>query len=186
MLLSEKLKNILNENHAKIKTMKIFSNAVGVNDKIAFLLTLDKGIRGTCGLILDMFEGHVNTDEKSDNYMIVYASQATVAKELSLTREYVSHCINQMAKNELCPFTKIRRGLNLCNQYIMTAKKKLVELLKEIYKAQEEERKAKNQENKAKEKKQWFGKKDKVDNFNNFEQREYDWDDLEKKLRGLT
>jgi hypothetical protein len=184
MLTSEKLKNILSENHQKIKTMKVFSNAVAVNDKLAFINTLDKGIRGTCNLILDAFEGHVNTDENSDNYMQVYASQATIATELGFTREYISHCINRMAESELCPFVKIRRGLNMVNQYIMTAKKKLVELLKEIYKAQQEELQAKNQENKNKEKKQWFGRKDKVDNFNNFEQRYYDFDALEKKLLG--
>ena len=184
MLQSEKLKNILSEKHAKIKTMKVFSNAVGINDKIAFINSLPKGIRGTCSLILDAFEAHVNTDEKNNNYMMVYASQATISKELELSREYVCHCINRMAESILCPFIKIRQGLNLCNYYVMTAKKKLVELLKQIYKAQEEEREDKNKENQGKEKKQWFRKKEKTGGFNDYEQRSYDFEELEKQLLG--
>jgi hypothetical protein len=183
MLKSLELKNLLNENHAKIKTMKVFSNAVAINDKIAFINSLDKGIRGVCSLILDAFEGHVNTDEKNSNYMMLYASQATIASELDLSREYVCHCINRMAETVLCPFTKIRQGLNQCNIYVMVGKKNLVELLKQIYAAQQEEKNEKSKESQVKEKKQWFKKKEKG-TFNDYPQREYDFDELEKNLLG--
>lgn len=68
-----------------IKTLKVYSNT-----KIAFLQSLDKGIRGVCSMILDLFEARCRNEEsKQDNYMIVYASQSEIADTLGFTREYI-------------------------------------------------------------------------------------------------
>ncbi|MFL0198784.1 hypothetical protein ACJDU8_24990 [Clostridium sp. WILCCON 0269] len=90
MLLSEQLKERLRNEFMPLKNLKIFSNAFPVNIKIALLKSLPKGIMGTCGLILDFFEGRVNTDITQENYMIVYVSQAEIAKEFRFSREYIS------------------------------------------------------------------------------------------------
>lgn len=39
-----------------------------------------------------------------------------------------------MSESRMCPFVKIRQGLNKANYYIMQKKKEVVELLKQIYK----------------------------------------------------
>lgn len=185
MLLSEQLKEQIRNRFMPIKSLKIYSNADALNLKIAFLKSLSKGIRGTCSMILDFFECRVNTEENSSNYMIVYASQQQIADELGLTREWVSHCINRMAEKENCIFTKIRQGLNKANLYILKKKKEMLELLKQIFQAQQEETKAKNTE------KQWNNKKEyknyakeKLNVFNNFPQRTYDFEKLEEQLSG--
>lgn len=186
MLLSENLKQELRERFMPIKSIKVFSNADALNIKIDFLKSLSKGIRGTCSMILDFFECRVNTEESKDNYMIVYASQSEIGNELGFTREYISHCINRMSESPNCVFTKVRQGLNKANYYIMNKKKELVDLLKKIFKAQQEEANAKNQEKQQKQKKQYD--KEKSSTFNNFEGRSYtteELDNLEKKLLGL-
>ncbi|MFL0198815.1 hypothetical protein ACJDU8_25170, partial [Clostridium sp. WILCCON 0269] len=168
-----------------LKNLKIFSNAFPVNIKIAFLKSLPKGIMGACGLILDFFEGRVNTDINEKNYMIVYISQAEIAKEFRFSREYISHCINRMAESPICPFVKVRQGLNKAKYYIMQKKKELVYLLKQIYQAQQKEAKAKNIEKQDKQKRK-YGKnnKGKISTFNNFKPREYDFEKLERQLLG--
>ncbi|AKA71944.1 hypothetical protein [Clostridium scatologenes] len=188
MLLSEQLKEKLRKEFMPLKNLKIFSNANAINSKIAFIKSLDKGIRGTCSMILDFFECRVNTDGSKDNYMIVYASQSNIADELGFTREYISHCINRMAESSICPFIKVRQGLNKSNYYIMETKKKLVNLLKQIFHAQQEELKAKNQEKQQQKKKEYkkSNSNEKFSTFNNFEQRTYDFEDLEKKLLSWT
>lgn len=185
MLLSEQLKEKLRDEFMPLKNIKVFSNAFPVNIKIAFLKSLPKGIMGACGLILDFFEGRVNTDITQNNYMIVYASQKEIADEFRFTREYISHCINRMVESPLCPFIKIRQGLNKANYYIMAKKKELVDLLKQIYKAQQEEAKIKNEEKQDKQKKEYRKYSNgKTSTFNNFKQRTYDFDLLEKQLLG--
>ncbi|KZL88794.1 hypothetical protein [Clostridium magnum] len=187
MLLSEQLKEKLRNEFMPIKSLKIFSNGDTLNLKIAFLKTLPKGIRGTCSMILDFFECRVNTKEAKDNYMIVYASQQEIADTLGFTREYISHCINRMSETPNCIFTKVRQGLNKANYYIMEKKKELVNLLKQIYKAQQKEAQVKNQEKQQRQKKEY--NKQKVSMFNSFKQREYSKEDLkniEYALLGWT
>ncbi|OAA84706.1 hypothetical protein [Clostridium ljungdahlii] len=147
MLLSQKLKEQLRKEFMPLKNLKIFSNASALNIKINFLKSLPKGIRGTCSMILDFMECRVNTDDNNSNYMIVYASQKEIANELGYTREYMSHCISRMSESSLCPFVKVRQGLNKANYYIMQKKKEMLELLKQIFQAQQEELKAKNEKN---------------------------------------
>lgn len=182
MLVSEQLKEKLRSQFMPIKTLKIYSNANTLNLKIAFLKSLPKGIRGTCGMILDFMECRVNTDKKNSNYMICYASQQQIADELGFSREWISHCINRMTEKENCIFTKTRQGLNKCNYYIMKKKKEMLELLKQIFQAQQEELKARNAEKQDKQKKNY--KKYNNSNFNNFKQREYDFKELERQLLG--
>lgn len=179
MLMSEQLKQELRERFMPIKSLKVFSNGDALNLKIAFLKTLPKGIRGTCSMILDFFECRVNTEETKDNYMIVYASQSEIGNELGFTREYISYCINRMSESRICPFVKIRQGLNKANYYIMQKKKELVDLLKQIYKAQQEELGVKNIEKQQKEKKQYNNyRKERISTFNSFKQRDYSKEDL--------
>jgi biotin operon repressor len=135
-------------------------------------------------------ECRVNTDEKNDNYMLVYASQQQIADELGFTREWISHCINRMSEKESCIFTKVRQGLNKANYYIMQKKKEMVDLLKQIFKAQQEEAKAKNSEKQDNQKKEYKKYSKKESTFNDFDQRDYveeygSFDELEKKLIGL-
>lgn len=92
-----------------------------------------------------------------------------------------------MAEKGNCIFTKVRQGLNKANYYIMQNKKELVDLLKQIFKAQQEELKAKNQEKQDKQKKEYKKYPKKESTFNDFDQRDYSkeqLDDLEKKLLG--
>jgi hypothetical protein len=135
-------------------------------------------------------ECRVNTDEKNDSYMICYASQQQMADELGFTKEWVSHCINRMSDKENCIFTKIRQGLNKANFYIMEKKKEMVELLKQIFQAQQEESQAKNAEKQQNQKKDYKKYNRKESTFNDFQQRDYikeygSFDELEKKLLGL-
>lgn len=186
MLLSEQLKEKLRNQFMPIKTLKIFSNGEALNSKINFLQSLDKGIRGVCSMILDMFSCRVNTEESKDNYMVVYASQQEIADTLGFTREYISHCISRMSENPLCPFTKVRQGLNKANYYIMQKKKELVELLKQIFNAQQEEIKIKKQESKQGLNKPHNNyKKGKTSSFNDFKGRDYSKEDLEAIKRKL-
>jgi biotin operon repressor len=184
MLLSEQLKGQLRNEFMPIKSLKVYSNADALNIKITFLKSLSKGIRGTCSMILDFMEARVNTQEESDNYMIVYASQQQIADELGFTREWISHCINRMAARENCIFTKIRQGLNKSNYYIMKKKKEMVDLLKQIFQAQQEEAKVKNAEKQQTQKKEYKKYSKKESTFNNFQQRTYDFEKLEKQLLG--
>lgn len=189
MLLSENLKEKLRKEFMPIKSLKVFSNADALNLKISFLKSLPKGIRGTCSMILDFFECRVNTDESKDNYMIVYASQQEIGDTLSYTREYISHCINRMSESSLCPFIKVRQGLNRSNYYYMRKKKEMVELLKQIFQAQQEEAKAKSSEKQHNESKKYNYNKEKVGIFNNYRQRDYSKEDLkniEYALLGWT
>lgn len=182
MLMSEKLKQELREKFMPIKSLKVFSNADALNLKISFLKSLPKGIRGTCSMILDFLECRVNTEESKDNYMIVYASQSEIGATLGFTREYISHCINRMAESPICPFTKVRQGLNKPNYYIMQKKKELIELLKQIFQAQQEESKAKSADKQQNENKKY--NKERFSKFNSFPQRTYDFDKLERQLLG--
>jgi biotin operon repressor len=190
MLLSEQLKEKLRNEFMPIPSLKIYSNADTLNLKISFLKSLSKGIRGTCSMILDFMECRVNTQEEKENYMIVYASQQQMADELGLSREWISNCISRMVENENCIFTKVRQGLNKANYYIMQKKKEMVEILKQIFKAQQEEAKAKNGEKQDNQKKEYKKYARKESKFNDFEQRDYikeygSFDELEKKLLGL-
>jgi RPA family protein len=81
-----------------------------------------------------------------------------------------------MAESSLCPFVKVRQGLNKANYYIMQTKKELVEILKQIFEAQQEENKAKNEDKKQSQKKDYKSKSN--SNFNNFNQRPYSKEDL--------
>lgn len=188
MLLSEQLKEQLRSEFMPIKSLKIYSNADALNIKIAFLKSLSKGIRGTCSMILDFMEARVNTQEEKESYMICYASQQQIADELGLTREWVSHCINRMSKQKNCIFTKVRQGLNKANYYIMQTKKEMVDLLKKIFQAQQEETKVKNNDKQQQQKKEYKNSysngNSKVGTFNNFPQRNYDFEELERKLLG--
>lgn len=187
MLISENLKQQLRQNFMPIKSLKVFSNADALNLKISFLQSLDKGIRGTCSMILDFFECRVNTDESKDNYMISYASQREIGSVLGYTREYISHCINRMSESPICPFVKVRQGLNKANYYVMEKKKEMVELLKQIFQAQQEESKVKNTEKQRGQKKQY--NKSSSSTFNSFKQRDYSKEDLkniEYALLGWT
>jgi hypothetical protein len=187
MLLSEQLKEKLRNEFMPIKTLKVFSNADALNLKISFLQSLDKGIRGTCSMILDFMECRVNTEETNSNYMICYASQQEIGDTLGFTREYISSCISRMAESSLCPFTKIRQGLNKANFYILHKKKEMVELLKQIFKAQQEEAQTKNEDKQQSQKKEY--NKEKVSTFNSFKQRDYCKEDLkniEYALLGWT
>lgn len=183
MLMSEQLR----KEFMPIKSLKVYSNANAVNSKISFIKSLDKGIRGVCSMILDFFEARVNTDDTKDNYMIVYASQKEIADEFGFTREYVSHCINRMVESSLCPFVKIRQGLNKANYYIMQTKKEMVDLLKKIFQAQQEELRTKNEVKQDRQKKEYksnYNSNKKVSAFNSFPQRTYDFEKLEKQLLG--
>ncbi|NMM61156.1 hypothetical protein HBE96_00245 [Clostridium sp. P21] len=187
MLMSEQLKEQLRKEFMPIKSLKVYSNANAVNSKISFIKSLDKGIRGVCSMILDFFEARVNTDDTKDNYMIVYASQKEIADEFGFTREYISHCINRMVENTICPFVKVRQGLNKSNYYIMKKKKEMIDLLKKIFQAQQEELKVKNEEKQDRQKKEYknnYSSSNKVSTFNNFKQRTYDFEELERKLLG--
>lgn len=171
----EELKSKLKNEHMPLLNLKVFSNAYGVNFKIDFINSLEKGIRGTCSRILDFFEARVNTDMNDKKYMIIYASQQEIANTLNLSREYISYCINRMVESNLCVFTKVRQGLNKSNYYIMQKKKELVEILKEIFKLQQEEKVIKNQE-KQKEINQCM---------RHFYKSEYAYDVARKSLREL-
>lgn len=184
MLLSEQLKRQLRNEFMPIKSLKVYSNADALNLKITFLKSLSKGIRGTCSMILDFMECRVNTQEEKDNYMIVYASQQQIADELGFSREWISNCINRMAERENCIFTKVRQGLNKANYYIMKKKKEMVDLLKQIFQAQQEEAKTKNEEKRQTQKKEYKKYFKKESTFNNFQQRTYDFEKLEKQLLG--
>lgn len=190
MLLSEQLKEKLRNEFMPIKTLKVYTNSVAINSKLQFIRSLDKGIRGVCSMILDFFEARCGNEEsKQDNYMVVYASQSEMGSVLGYTREYISRCINRMSESPICPFVKIRQGLNKANYYIMQKKKEMVELLKQIFQAQQQEAQVKNEE-KQTEKKQYNNyKKEKVSTFNDFKGRNYskeDLNDMKYKLLGWT
>lgn len=88
-----------------------------------------------------------------------------------------------MAESLLCPFVKIRQGLNKANYYIMQNKKEIVELLKQIFKAQQEESQSNNREKQQKEKKQYNNcKKERSFTLNSFKQRDYGKEDLKNKV----
>lgn len=136
----EILKQQLREKYMPVKSLKVFSNGYAVNSKLEFIKSLDKGVRGVCSQILDFFEARVNTDIEKESYMIVYASQQQIADQLGYTREYISTCISSMCSMVNCPFKKVRQGLNKANYYIMETKKELIELLQNIYSAENKEK----------------------------------------------
>jgi hypothetical protein len=83
-----------------------------------------------------------------------------------------------MVESSLCPFIKVRQGLNKANYYIMQTKKEMVDLLKKIFKVQKEEAKAKVDEKQGQEKKPYRSySNERISTFNNFKQRTYDFDD---------
>ena len=192
--LNAKLDNLnkqLKDEHSQTDRLKTFSNAFNNNDIETFINSLPNGIKGTCARIFIHWEGKVlaNKSEVDKDYMVVYESQQQTATALNLTREYICHCINIMAKAPNCIFEKIRQGLNKANYYILTGKKNLQILLNRINEIKEEVKKTIREiENEGKDrtvpKRSWTNKFEKIDTFNNYDQRSYDYNELEKNLLG--
>jgi predicted transcriptional regulator len=166
----QEIKEKLNKDHKTIQSMKIYSNNVPVNEVISIINNkLPKGIRGAAIAVYFALEGHANSSCE------VNTSQQTLANETGYSREYVNYIIGQLHSIGL--IQRIRRGLKQVNQYILTVKKNIVEILselKELYIQMQKEKREQQQKN----------YNNKPSTFNNFKQRNYDFEDLEKKLLG--
>jgi hypothetical protein len=171
----EQLLDKLNKEHKQTASVKVYSNNVPISDKLAAIKKLPLGLRGAASLVYDALEGHA--DEKQE----VYASQLTIANETGYSRCWVNFILSKL--EEIGLINKIRRGLTKTNIYILTVKKSVVDIvkqLKELYIQIQKERKEKS-------KKINNMKRSKNSNFNNFEQRNYSDDELselEAKLLG--
>lgn len=174
IMLNQKIQEIkerLNKDHKAIQTMKIYSNNVPVNEVISIIgCKLPKGIRGASIAVYFALEGHANATCE------VNTSQETLARETGYSREYVNYIIGQLHTIGL--IQKIRRGLKQVNQYILTVKKNIVEALNELKELYIQIQKDKRQHQQKK------YNNGKSSTFNNYEQRTYDFDDLERKLLG--
>jgi hypothetical protein len=167
---SERIKEELNQAHQHIKSGKTYSKLVPVNDKLHYISKLPSRLRGAASFVYDALELHVN------NNLIAYVSQDTLATETGYTRQWVCYILGKL--HEIGLIHKIRKGLNKANEYILVAKQNLIQKLSEYMEAKKEELKEQHGNGKQN------YKSAKNDNFNNFEQREYDYDDLERKLLG--
>jgi len=168
----EKLKEKLNKEYKHIPTTKVYSNHVPINTKLEKLRLLPSGLRGAASLVYDALEAHCN--EKYE----VYASQSTLAIETGYSREWVNYIIKKLVEVGL--INKKRRGLNISNLYTLIVKKAMCVIVDEIknilieIKKHEKEEKQKNYKNTKKRE------------FTDYDQRNYDYDELEKALLGET
>ena len=162
----EEIKSQLRNKYQSIPTMKVYSNHVPVNIKLKKIKALPTGLRGAASLVYDVLEAHCSKEYE------VYASQVTIASECGYSREWVNYIIQRLVQIGL--ISKIRRGLNMSNIYILIVKKEMCTYLEEIKNLLIQDKK----QNKAKNK---FSKKD---TFNDYDQRTYDFNALEKGLLG--
>lgn len=159
----EEARENLRNKFQTIPTLKIYSSNVPISEKIKKIKELPIGLRGAASLVYDALEGH------SSKQYEVYASQATIAKEVGYSREWVNYIIQMLTKIGL--ITKLRRGLNMSNIYTLIVKKEMCAYLEKINSLQVYGKQYKN-------------KSVKKDTFNDYEQRDYDFAALEKGLLG--
>lgn len=101
-----------------------------------------------------------------------YPSQNTLALKLHKSIRTIQRYIQELIQAKL--IKKRRRG-SISNLYTIIGKKILQQVDKAVNKARNVYNSHKNNY-----------KKDKIDAFNDYPQREYNWDELEKQLLGLT
>lgn len=188
-MLNEDIKKIIQETEEKKKKahdnflskhsplkMKPYSNNVPVNEIIDVInKKVPKGLKNAAKAVYFSLEAHANK--------ACYANpaQATIASECDMSREYVCYILKKL--DEAGIIKKIRRGLTYCNIYILVIKQKLMEDLQSEIELNITLATLKKQLNKTKNNKIQT-KENKKSTFNNYNQRKYNFENLEGLLLG--
>lgn len=177
---------------------KIFANnfSFAVNDMITE--KIEPGMRDKALRVYMILEKYAFDNETFE----VSLAQSTIANELKISREYVCRLIAALHNARI--IRKVRRGFTQCNKYVLMVRQRLTNLLAALNKVRAEKQQCKNEMKKAetqdkkaasekkaaagdpnsKTRKKYGNKKETVDAFNDFEQRRFNFTNLEKFLRG--